>query len=151
MTASKAVVPHQSGLELLEKALDEIPWAADEATSEEAIASMIDAIFSADADVEDILAGGAGTRTFKDLAGEVIMITDVVKRQGDYGSAYLQLSAHVVGDLDGELILISCGARKPVAKVAKIYADGLLPFRAKVFVGTSKSTGRSFYDLLPDE
>ena len=152
-TKTKAVVPHSAALEQFEDALEAIPWAADASNNAEAVLQMIEQIFS-ETEPDKVL-GGSGAKSLKDLAGEEITITGVVKRASDYtkGAAYIQMTALTAwdGGTDGEEILISTGATKVIAKVARLYQLGALPFKARVFEGTATQSGNTFYDLLPVE
>ena len=117
---------------------------------------MIEQMWSVDPTDEkasEKVLGHSGTTKLAELAGDVILITSVVKRASDYnkGGAYLMLTAVDTNSFDGEEILISTGAAKVVSKVAWHYAHGLLPFKATVFQGTAKESGNTFYDLLPVE
>jgi len=100
--------------------------------------------------------GGSGAKSLADLAGEEILVTGVVKRASDYqkGAAYIQMTAIVQWGFEGdtgEEILVSTGATKVIAKVARLYQLGKLPFKARVFEGTAKESGNRFFDLLPVE
>ena len=145
----KSVVPHSAAMEQFQAAFDAIPWATEEADSAEAVSRMIEDIFSVEKgenEVDEVLGGAASTAILK-LAGEVIVISSAVKRQGDK-QIYLQLTANRVDDWDNEF-LISTGSQKICAKISKLFMDGKLPFKCRVFVGTAKSSGNNFYDLLP--
>ena len=152
---TKAVVPHSAALEQFEEALDTIPWAGDSSNSTEAVLAMIEQIFS-ETEPDKVL-GGSGAKTLGDLAGEEILITGVVKRASDYqkDAAYIQMTAVVTPAdgfaSDGEEILVSTGATKVIAKVARLHQLGKLPFKCRVFEGTAKDSGNRFYDLLPVE
>ena len=155
-TKTKAVVPHSAALEQFEDALEAIPWAADAADPQEALLQMIEAMWSVDPTDEhasEKVLGGSNTTSLADLAGDVILITSVVKRASDYqkGAAYLQLTAVNTSSFDGEEVLISTGARKVISKVAWHHAHGKIPFKATVFEGTATQSGNTFYDLLPVE
>lgn len=154
MTPTKAVVPHSAALEQFEEALETIPWAADSSNSAEAVLAMIEQIFS-ETEPDKVL-GGSGAKSLGDLAGEEILITGVVKRASDYtkGAAYIQMTAVVQSGFEGdtgEEILVSTGATKVIAKVARLHQLGKLPFKARVFEGTAKESGNRFFDLLPVE
>jgi hypothetical protein len=150
---TKAVVPHSAALEQFEEALETIPWAGDSSNSTEAVLAMIEQIFS-ETEPDKVL-GGSGAKSLGDLAGDDILITGVVKRASDYQKgAYIQMTAIVQSGFDGdtgEEILVSTGATKVIAKVARLHQLGKLPFKARVFEGTAKESGNRFYDLLPVE
>ena len=87
------------------------------------------------------------------LAGEEILITAVEKRESDRykGRVYLVVHAKLVGDFDADEILITTGAVKVVAKIARLHQLGALPYKCRVFEGQAKESGNRFYDLLPSE
>ena len=129
----------------LEQALESIPWAVDDESSEASRFEMALRILTAESN-DEIL--GSGTATLADYAGQEITIIGAQKRIGNKGNqVYLQL---VVEDSfeDSGTVLVSTGAFKPVVKVARVAQNNSWPLKATVFVGQAKESGRTFFDLL---
>jgi len=128
----------------LEEALEAIPWAVDDESSEAARVDMALRILTAETN-DEIL--GSGSATLEDYLGQEITIIGAQKRAGTKGSSvYLQL---IVEDSfeEGGTILVSTGAFKPMVKVAAVAKLNSWPLRCTVFAGTAKESGRTFYDL----
>jgi len=132
----------------LEQALEAIPWAVDDESSETSRFEMALRILTAESN-DEIL--GSGTATLADYIGQEITIIGAQKRIGNKGNqVYLQLVVEDSFEESGT-VLVSTGAFKPVIKVAAVAKLNSWPLKATVFAGTSKENNRVFYDLIKTE
>lgn len=114
----------------------------------EVIAARIDAQIFTAGSIEELLGGREVTHA-RDYLNKPFSLTDVEFRPSTIeGEGNLPFFAILHGvDHNGEILVISTGARSVVLKVAKIKAAGWLPANIKLIEGTKTANGYTPLDI----